>query len=216
MKTFFVISLFLTSLSSHAACLTRGPLKVCTGDAVAATGIIGTLVGINQETGQVTISSSTTPERTYKTVDVGVITFQKGGCLMEFCVGDNAFNGNSSGRVVGVNSYTGNVSINHTPDRSYASISTYKTSELAIGKGCFLGLCVGDKAYYGSSDGEIAGLNLSNHQVVIDFGGNEDNPVMNALDPKEITVGEYSRQYGEIDSERFIKTREDFIKNFNK
>lgn len=100
----------------------------CVGNAATVETLSGTIVGVNKSTGKISITFSNGATQTY---EKSRVTIGK-GCMLGYCVGDNATVEWLSGRLVGINPSTLKASILFTN----GAIRTYDLSRVSTDGFC--------------------------------------------------------------------------------
>ncbi|MBD63894.1 MAG: hypothetical protein CME62_01700 [Halobacteriovoraceae bacterium] len=235
------LGLIVVQFSQANACVDLNnndeTLTVCTGDNAIVANMRtaesgdGVVVGVNPRTRKISVDFTNGSSRFG---GIGTYNFYEAtfgnGCYGGACVGDKGIrqNGNrvesGDGIIVGINPITEKVSINFSHGTSrFKGIGTYDLDEITIGKGCFAGVCVGDRAVrengnaVESGDGVVVGINPSTGRVAIDFNqGTSRFRGIGTYYVDSITVGSYCVEYGPESTARYTMNKFEFYENFSK
>jgi preprotein translocase subunit YajC len=163
---FGLISFLTLSAASALACPHSRQEFICPGDTVVdSSGYQGRVAAVNpfQKTAAVNYGGSTNENHEYANLALGV------GCIDGVCVGDRVVDSSGyAGHVVGVNPYNDTLAINYGGSTS----ELHEVNDVALGQGCILGYCVGDKVVDSSGySGEIIAVNFATGTAAVNYGG---------------------------------------------
>ena len=138
------------------------------------------------------------------------------GCLDAYCANDSAVFKSSDGIIVGINKIKKLIAISFVGGTSkYTGVGTYGMSSVAIGKGCILGFCIGDRVVSASVQGSVIGVNPYRGQLAI-LGRVKDRPVIVMSDAKDVTLRSFSEAISREDKKRLVKSAKEFNQTFIK
>lgn len=164
----------------------------------------GTIVGVNAYQKHITIK--------FQDESILAMNFSKtsvgSGCLRAICVGNKGHASNFGGEVVAINKYENKISMLLENGKYF----TFKSNNVAVGKGCLSGFCVGDKAGYGPFAGEVVGINPVEFLLEIKMSDGTYMPIPLI----ESTVDSHTNEFDTNPEMRDITKESDFINAFNK
>lgn len=189
-----VAGFLLISGAQANACPRSQERLICPGDKVVDNnGNVGVASGINPFQNQVSIDFGDS----YDTIKNIKYTALGLGCLEGYCVGDFAVDNNGNrGRIDAVNPYNRTVALNY--GGRYDEIKNIKS--VALGIGCMMGYCVGDRVIDNNGNrGIIEAINSYTGQAAISYGG----PYDTIKNIQYLASSKFCATYG--DQERSVK-----------
>lgn len=127
-----LIGAFFTGSHAEVCVQVSEKYSVCPGDNAYADGYGGTVTGVNPFSMKVTFrqhgySSS------YRTYDLEKVSIGR-GCLLNYCIGDDAYAAGYGGRIVGINPFAGQITfLQYGYNSTY---HTYRIEHVSVGSLC--------------------------------------------------------------------------------